>query len=409
MQNEIARHKVTTQALHKSEEEEHRLRLKARQNKLDETEFISRLAFGIAKEFNNKLSVILGYTEMALDQVHPEQPLFKDLKEIYKAAESSAVLVNQLMTFAGKQAISPVAMNINDSVKMMLKMLRELVGESIYIVWLPCSNIWQVKFDLSQLDQILVHMCRNSMDAINGSGRIIIETGNVSLDKVSSLYFKDALPGDYVALALSDNGSGMDKETQIKVFEPFFTTKEFGGGSGMGLPCIYGIVKQHKGFINVFSEPGKGTTFTIYLPRYSETQEQMEKMKGTQKVCLGNETILVVDDDPAILNICKIMLKKLGYNVMASTRPCKAIRMASENTDDLHLLITDILMPDMDGEDLVEKIMSIYPKTRFLLMSGSPSNIKLESGGFDKKKNFIQKPFSKNEFAEKVRDVLDGV
>ena len=309
---------------------EEKIKLQGQLLQSQKMESIGRLAGGVAHDFNNMLGVILGHAEMALGQADPRQPLHANLQEIRKAAERSADLTRQLLAFARRQTISPKVLDLNETVAGMINMLQRLIGEDIELNWLPGINLWPVKIDPSQIDQILANLCVNARDAIVGIGKITIETGNVTLDEIYCVDHAGFVPGEYVLLAVSDNGSGMDEETLGKLFEPFFTTKGLGKGTGLGLATIYGIVKQNNGFITVDSEPNQGTTFKIYLPRHIGEAEQVRTEASRESIVRGRETVLVVEDEPALLDLGKLILEGLGYRVLTAGTPGEAIRLAEE-------------------------------------------------------------------------------
>ena len=370
-------------------------------------ESVGRLAGGVAHDFNNMLGVILGNTEILMEDIDPSNPLITNLEEIHKAAERSANLTKQLLAFARKQTIDPKILNLNHVLDDMLKMLKHLIGEDIDLTWQPSQNLWSVKIDPSQIDQILVNLCVNARDAIKSVGKITIETNNSSFDEAYCKEHADFNPGDYVMMAVSDNGSGMDQKILDNLFEPFFTTKDIGRGTGLGLATVYGIVKQNDGFINVYSEPGEGTTFKIYLPVYAETA--VPKQKTFKETSLtGNETILLVEDEKAILMMTQIMLERLGYTVLTASAPNEAISIVeASNINAIHLLITDVVMPEMNGRDLSKKLLSIHHGLKCLFMSGYTANVIAHHGVLDTGVQFINKPFSKQDLAAKVRDLLD--
>ena len=371
-------------------------------------ESVGRLAGGIAHDFNNMLGVILGHTEMALDQTDLSHQLRTDLEQIRKAAQRSADLTGQLLAFARKQTVSPKVLDLNDIVEGMLKMLRRLIGEDIHLVWLPGRNLWPVRMDPSQIDQILANLCVNARDAITGVGNVTIQAGTEYLDEAFCANHTDCMPGDYVLLIVSDNGCGMDKETLDKLFEPFFTTKETGKGTGLGLATVYGIVKQNEGCIEVDSKPGQGTTFKIYLPRYIGKAEQIGTAEFPEHIGGGRETILLVEDESAILAMTKRMLERQGYHVLTATTPGEALHVAGEYAGEIQLLITDVVMPEMNGRDLAGKLLSCYPNLKRLFMSGYTADVIAHHGVLDAGVHFIQKPFSLAGLAAKVRDVLDN-
>ncbi len=387
--------------------EEEREKLQEQLTQAQKMESVGRLAGGVAHDFNNMLGVILGRAEIAMMKADPAQPSYKDLQEIRKAAERSADLTRQLLAFARKQTIAPQVLDLNEVVEGMLKMLRRLIGEDIDLVWLPDAALWPVKMDTTQIDQILANLCVNARDAISGVGKVIIETGATIFDKAHCANHPGFIPGEYVLLAVSDNGSGMDKDTLDKLFEPFFTTKAMGKGTGLGLATVYGIVKQNNGFINVYSEPGQGTTFRIYLPRHVGKAGLLLADEITDTAAPGNETILLTEDEPAILEMTTLMLQHLGYTVLPAGTPGEAIRLAGEHRGKIHLLMTDVVMPEMNGRDLARNILSLYPDIKRLFMSGYTANTIAHHGVLDDGVHFIQKPFSLNDLAAKLRETLD--
>ena len=313
-----------------------------------------------------------------------------------------------LLAFARKQTIAPKVLDLNETVESMLKMLRRLIGEDIDLVWRPGQNLWPVKMDSIQIDQILANLCSNSRDAIINVGRITIETGNVALRGNDCVEPSPWLvPGEYVLLTVSDDGIGINKKDLQNIFEPFFTTKEVGKGTGLGLPIVYGIVKQNRGFINAYSEIGQGTTFRIYLPRHLEEPEAETDQVKAHTITGGNETVLLVEDEPLLLKMCKMMLEKLGYRVLPAVLPSEARRLAEKHSNEIDLLITDIIMPEMNGRDLAGSLKAHYPALKVLFMSGYTANVIAHRGILDSGVNFIQKPFTNRELAAKVREALN--
>jgi signal transduction histidine kinase len=368
-------------------------------------ESVGRLAGGVAHDFNNMLGVILGYTELAMEKAPPLDPLHADLEEIQKAAQRSADLTRQLLAFASKQTVAPKVLDLNETVEGMLKILRRLIGENIALAWKPGHGLWPIRMDPTQIDQILANLCVNARDAISGAGKVTIETTNASFDAEDCDNHAAFLPGDYVLLAVSDNGCGMSPESTSHLFEPFFTTKEVGKGTGLGLASLYGAIKQNNGFVNVYSELGKGTTFKIYLPR-DTAKKQAETKEPQPRIERGSETILLVEDEPAILRMTGIILEKLGYNVLAASSPSEALRLAREHNGRIHLLLTDVIMPDMQGYELAKNLQSLYPKMKCLFMSGYTAHSIARADLLTKDMHFIQKPFSKTDLGAKLREVL---
>jgi len=387
----------------REEQEKEKLRIQLTQ--AQKMESVGRLAGGIAHDFNNMLSVILGRVDMGMMRVDPAQPLYKDLQEIRKAAERSANLTRQLLAFARKQTVSLKVLDLNETVERMLKILQRLIGEDIEIVWRPGKAPSPVKMDPVQIDQILFNLCVNAKDAIGGVGRIIIETENAIFDDDHCAVHRDFLPGDYATLCVSDNGCGMDAATLDKLFEPFFTTKAVGQGTGLGLSTVYGIVQQHSGFIHVYSEPGKGSTFRIYLPRHLDASAEPAG-KESAAAATGTETILLVEDEPAILEMVRIMIRRLGYTVLSAGKPTEAMELARNFTGEIHLLMSDVIMPEMNGRDLARSIASLHPQIRLLFMSGYPANVIARQGVLDEGVHFIQKPFLMKDLATKLREAV---
>lgn len=330
--------------------EEEKRNLQAQLLQSQKMESVGRLAGGVAHDFNNMLQTILGYSDLSLAQVEATSPVHEGLLEIRKAAMRSADLTRQLLAFARKQTVSPKILDLNDTVAGMLKMLQRLIGENIDLAWLPGHSLWPVKMDPSQLDQILANLAVNARDAIADTGKITIETENISRHAAYCADHPDCLPGEYVLLAVSDNGCGMDKETLAQIFEPFFTTKEKGKGTGLGLATVYGIVSQNNGFVNVYSEPGQGTTFSIYLPSFAGETAAAETSL-TEEPAGGTETVLLVEDEAALLNLGKAILQRLGYTVLTANTPMAAIQLAQEHAGEIHLLITDVVMPERDRKE----------------------------------------------------------
>jgi two-component system sensor histidine kinase EvgS len=370
---------------------------------------VGKLAGGVAHDFNNVLGVVIGYTEMAMEKVDKQDPLYADLEEIFNAAQRSADITRQLLAFARKQIAVPKTLDLNKAIPGIHNLLKKLIGEDIKLTWLPLPGLWSVRLDPSQLDQILANLCINARDAISGVGEIVIETGNRSFDAEYCNKYVDFLPGEYILLSVSDSGCGMDKDTMQNLFEPFFTTKGIGHGTGLGLATVYGIVNQNNGFINVHSEPGKGTTFNIYLPRYTgEIQEKTSA--GVTDVILGvGETVLLVEDEVAILQMAGKVLRDYGYDVIAVNSAGEALELAEEHAGKIRLLITDVILPELNGRQLSEKIRTTNPKVKTLFMSGYTANVIAHRGILDEDVDFIQKPFSVKEFAAKVRLILDRV
>ena len=387
--------------------EEEREKLQSHLVQAQKMEAVGRLAGGVAHDFNNMLGVILGHLEMVLMRMDPTQPLYSNILEIQKAATRSADLTRQLLAFARRQTVSPKVLDLNGTVDGMIKMLQRLIGEDIHLVWFPKKGGCQVKMDPSQIDQILANLCVNARDAIAGVGKLTIETGTATFDEAYCASHMGAIPGRYALLAVSDDGCGMSKETLDKMFEPFFTTKELGKGTGLGLATIYGIVKQNNGFIDVRSKLGHGTTFNIYLPLHDGNPAQAPKYASLPSIATGRETILLVEDEPMLLEMSREILASFGYRVLTASLPDEAICIANEQAGKIHLLATDVVMPNMNGRDLAKKIVSAYPGTKCLFMSGYTNEIIATNDILEDGINFIQKPFLPSALSAKVREILD--
>ncbi len=384
-----------------------RKKLEAQLIQAQKMESVGRLAGGVAHDYNNISSIIIGYSELALEKIEQSDPLHDDLMEISTAAKRSTNITRQLLAFARQQTIAPKVLDLNDTLESMLKMLRRLIGEDIDLAWLPGSEVWPVKMDPSQVDQILANLCVNARDAIADVGKVTIETENIYFDKAYCQDHAGFVPGEYVLLAVSDDGSGMAPETMNKIFEPFFTTKGLGKGTGLGLATVYGIVKQNAGFINVYSEPDKGTSIKVYLPRHIG-QAAVEQGKDSIEIplSLGSEVVLLVEDDVPILKLGKRILEDLGYVVLPANGPEEAIKLAEKHAGKIHLLITDVVMPGMNGRDLSKQLQEFYPKLKVLFMSGYTASIIAHRGVLEDGVSFISKPFSKKDVAVKARGVL---
>jgi len=387
--------------------ENERKKLEAQLFQAQKMESVGRLAGGVAHDFNNMLGVIIGRAEMALGQDVSPDKLQHNLKEILKAGLRSADLTRQLLAFARKQIAVPKILDLNVTISGMLEMLRRLVGEDIDLLWAPELDLWKVKIDPSQVDQILANLLVNARDAISGVGTVTMRTENVVIDDSNRAEIPEFIPGQYILLTVSDTGTGMSKEVRENIFEPFFTTKKLGKGTGLGLSTAYGIVKQNDGFIYVASELGKGTTFKIYLPRFEAETVQVHSEHVAVKRPAGTETILLVEDDEAILNVGKMILENLGYTVLAAQTPVDSIRLAEEHPGDIHLLITDVVMPEMNGRQLAGQLSTIRPNLKCLYMSGYTADVIAHRGILDEGLNFIQKPFGSDDLAAKVRQALD--
>ncbi len=390
----------------RKEAEAEKVKLEAQFQQAQKMESVGRLAGGVAHDFNNMLQAILGNVDLALEGVPLGSPTDEGLREIRKCAERSADLTRQLLAFARRQTIAPKVLDLNATLESLLKMLRRLIGEDIDLAWLPARDLGLVKVDPTQVDQILANLCVNARDAIGGVGKVTIETANAAFDAAYCVDHPRYMSGEYVRLTVSDNGCGMNQATLAQIFEPFFTTKGSGSGTGLGLPTVYGIVKQNHGFITVYSELGHGTTFTVYLPRHAGQATATGTAIVAEMPKSTGETVLLVEDEPAVRGIARMILERLGYKVLAASTPGEAIRLAETPVGEIHLLITDVVMPGMNGRDLNARLLALRPKLKCLFMSGYTADVIGHHGVLEAGVNFIQKPFSIGDLAAKVRTSL---
>jgi two-component system cell cycle sensor histidine kinase/response regulator CckA len=387
--------------------EAERDRLQQQLAQAQKMESVGQLAGGVAHDFNNILSVILGFTELCMGDVDPADPIYHNLEEIRQAALKSNDITRQLLAFARRQPISPQVIDPNEAIVGMLKMLRRLIGEDIELDCRTGRNAGHIRIDPSQLDQIIVNLAINARDAIGGIGKITIETDSIKVSDEQCRANPGFLPGHFVRITVRDNGCGMDADIIARLYEPFFTTKGFGKGSGLGLPTVYGIVRQNNGFLHVESQVGEGSAFFVHFPR--QTGESVRPITRTEeRTSRGNgETILVVEDEPPILKLCERVLTNLGFRVLASHRPTEAIRIASQHKGPIDLLLTDLVMPEMSGRDLATKLMAISPGLKVLYMSGYSPTAIAKQGVIEEGYNFIQKPFGIQALSAKVQAVLN--
>jgi len=370
-------------------------------------ESIGRLAGGVAHDFNNMLSIIIGHAELTLMRGDIPVTMRHALDEILDAANRSSEITKQLLMFARKQTIEPKVIDLNDTVSGMLKMLRRLIGEDVELNWIPGNSLSRVKIDPSQLDQILANLCVNSRDAIAGVGKIDIRTDNFKLCQDEVPKGSDLVPGDYVMISVSDNGSGMAEDVIENIFEPFYTTKELGRGTGLGLSTVFGIVKQSGGYIRVFSEPGQGSTFTLYLPGVSIAPDAATN--NDHALVGGNESILLVEDEPALMRMAANMLSQLGYTVHTANSPEEAKEQALKYKDEISLLITDMIMPGMNGRDLSDQLCLFIPGLKLLFISGYAPDSIPEQSSTEKSIHVLQKPFTLKKLADKVRSAYGNI
>jgi len=398
LKNALAERRRTEQALLKSEEQ-------LRQSQ--KLEAIGRLAGGIAHDFNNLLSVILSYAEMLIADHAFSARGRAELEEIKRAGERAADLTRQMLAFSRQQVLEPKVIDLNEVMANLHKMLGRVLGEDIELKLLPARQLGLVLADPGQLEQVIMNLVVNARDAMPRGGKLTIATSNVELDQAYARDHLGVTPGPYVLLSVSDTGVGMDKATQAQIFEPFFTTKEMGKGTGLGLSTVFGIVKQSGGNLLVYSEPGFGATFKIYLPQVQGEQAAMP-VRGTATVSRGTETILLVEDEDQVRSVASGVLRRSGYHVLEARSPGEAILACEQHPVRIDLLLSDVVMPKMSGRLLAERISSIRPGIRVLFMSGYTDDAILHHGVLDSGFAFLQKPLTPSALARKVREVLDA-
>jgi CheY-like chemotaxis protein len=371
-------------------------------------EAIGLLAGGIAHDFNNILTTILGYGGLALERIDKLDPLFDEISEIQRAGERAAELTRKLLAFSRKQILEPRVIDLNATVSGMERMLRRTIGEDVQLVFRPAANLGRVRADPGQVEQVLLNLAVNARDPMPKGGSLTIETNNVRLDEeYARTHVDPASTGDVVMFAVSDSGSGMDEQTRSRIFEPFFTTKELGKGTGLGLSTVYGIVRQSGGHIDCYSEPGTGTTFKVYLPRVGEeaTVIPAPVVSGDLQ---GSETLLVVEDEETLATLARRALERRGYRVLVARNGSAALEIALAHPE-IELLLTDVVMPGMSGPELAEVLRAQSPGLKVLFMSGYTDNAIIQHGLLDSGVAFLQKPFTPDGLARKVREILGPV
>jgi PAS domain S-box-containing protein len=370
-------------------------------------EAVGQLAGGVAHDFNNLLGVILGYCDLLELKLAPDDSKRRMVQEIRGAGTHAAILTRQLLAFSRRQVLRPVVLDVNRLVTEMGTMLRRLIGEDIEVVTLLFPDLGRIKADPIQIEQILMNLAVNAGDAMPGGGTITIETTNVELDESHAHQHGAVKPGTYVMLAMSDTGVGMDSETQAHIFEPFFTTKPPGKGTGLGLSTVYGIVKQSAGYISAYTEPGRGATFRIYLPCV-RGEEEILRREETQSIRGGSETILLVEDSVSLRQLAREMLEGFGYGVLDSGRPSEAVRVAERHKGPIALLVTDVVMPEVNGRVLARTLTAIRPDMKVLYTSGYSNHASVERVELEAGCPLLEKPFTRNGLAKRVRDLLDS-
>jgi PAS domain S-box-containing protein len=382
--------------------------LAAQLRQAQKIEAVGRLAGGVAHDFNNLLMVIKGYTEMLLKDLPKEQPQHAYAQEVMRAADQAVSVTQQLLAFSRKQVLAPKVLDLNSVLLDMSRMLPRLIPEDIEISLLPAKNLGLVKTDPGQVQQVLMNLVLNARDSMPRGGKLGIETSNVELTQDYAFWHVSVTPGPYVMLAVSDTGEGMDAETQARIFEPFFTTKEKGKGTGLGLATVYGIVKQSGGYIWVYSEAGKGTTFKVYFPRVEGTAEKVRVQDPPGAWITGSETLLLVEDDEGVRELAREFLQKRGYHVLVATGGRQAVQLVEQHPGPIHLMITDVVMPGMSGRELVDRVATRRRGMRVLYVSGYTEDAVLQHGVENAGTMFLSKPFALSALARKVREVLAG-
>jgi signal transduction histidine kinase/ActR/RegA family two-component response regulator len=397
--NDITERKRAEEALHHSE---------AQLRQALKMEAVGKLAGGVAHDFNNLLTAINGYSEMCLRRLKPADPIYRHVEEIHKAGERASVLTRQLLAFSRKQILQPQVMDLNQIVVELSKMLQRLIGEDVDLMMGLEANLGKIKADPNQIEQVLMNLSVNARDAMPKGGKLTIGTSNVHLNEDFADRHLAVPPGDYVMLAVSDTGCGMDETTQARIFEPFFTTKEVGKGTGLGLATVYGIVKQSGGSVWVYSEVGHGTTFKVYFPCVQGAAEKHEAISEEPELLEGVETILLVEDEEVVRQMAMEILQECGYRVLQSPDGHAALRLVQQHPGEIHLMLTDVVMPRMSGRELAEQMTRLRADMKVLYMSGYTDDAIVHHGVLDEGMAFIGKPFTMDALARKVRETLDA-
>jgi two-component system cell cycle sensor histidine kinase/response regulator CckA len=387
---------------------EHLRQIEAQLLQAQKMEAIGELTGGIAHDFNNMLTIIIGYSDLLLQNLKADDSLRSDIEQIQLAGKRASSLTQQLLAFSRKQVLQPRVLDLNAVLTNLDQMLQRLISEDIAMVAVPAPGLWRVYADPSQIEQVIMNLVFNARDAMPKGGKLTIETANVELDDAYACEHISIRPGPYVMLAVSDTGCGMDTETQARIFEPFFTTKEKGHGTGLGLSTVYGIVKQSDGNIWVYSEPGRGTTFKIYLPRVEGVVETVEPGAVRTKTVRGSETILLVEDENGVRRLAHSILRAHGYTVLEARHGKEAILLSGQHEGLIRLMVTDVVMPEMSGRELAEHLKPSRPNMKVLFMSGYTDKAMLHQGTLEPGTAFLQKPFTPEALARKVREVLDS-
>lgn len=384
-------------------------RLEQQFRQAQKLEAVARLAGGVAYDFNNLLTIIGGYTDLLLKQVDRQEPIYKKISQIHRAAKRAETLTDQLLAFSRKQAMQPRVLALNDLIRYSQRMLERLIDENIEMMTRLAPDLGNFRGDPGQVEQVIMNLVINSRDAMPAGGKLIIETANVVMKKGDGEFPENMQPGKYVSLAVTDTGIGMDKETQTRIFEPFFTSRAEGGGSGLGLSTVYGIVRQSGGYILVDSKPGQGTTFRLYFPRVDEpiVPENEKKPEISESFLRGSETILVVEDDDEVRQLICSGLLHFGYEVLEAADSGAALRTAKKTKAPLHLIITNVVMARMSGQQLVKRVLKMHPTMKVLFVSGFSDDSLFKDNALTGKGRFLQKPFTRSQLLSTVREILD--
>jgi len=384
-----------------------RKRLEEQYLQAQKMEAVGRLAGGVAHDFNNLITALIGQATFALQELPPHHPAREDVAGIMDLGNRASQLTRQLLAFSRRQILSPGVVDLNELIVDIDKLLGRVIGEDIDLITIPGANLAAVRVDPACMEQVLMNLVVNARDAMPEGGKLTIETGNVVLDEAYASTHPEVTPGEYVSVAVTDTGLGMTEEVRQHLFEPFFTTKEPGKGTGLGLATVYGIVKQHGGHIWVYSEPGQGTTFKIYLPAVAELPQALPRRDEEGYLPVGTETVLLVEDSPTVRGVAARMLRDQGYTVLVAADGREALRVVQEYSEPIHLLVTDVVMPQMGGRELAERLRSARPGFRVLYMTGYTDNAIVHHGVLEEGVNLLQKPFTAGMLVRKVREVLD--
>jgi two-component system cell cycle sensor histidine kinase/response regulator CckA len=381
--------------------------LETRLQHTQKMEAVGTLAGGMAHEFNNLMTAVMSYSSFLLEDLGEDDPMRKDVEEIKSAGKRASSLVKQLLAFSRKQVLKPVMLDLNGMLTDKEEMLRQLIGENVELKMVLEQGLDKVKADPNQMEQVILNLAVNSKDAMPEGGKLTIETANVGIDEFYvSTHGNELKPGPYVMLAMSDTGMGMDMETQTQIFEPFFTTKDTGEGTGLGLATVYGIIKQSGGDIRVYSEPEKGTMFKIYLPRMEEDMESVQEADLQMERIGGAETVLLVEDNDLVRKVSRRVLEQYGYRVLEAEDARKALMVSGQHEGLIDLMVTDVVMPEMSGKELAERLKVLRPEMKVLYMSGYTDSEVVRRGVIGRDVAFLQKPFAPDVLAGKVRQVL---